>query len=281
MKPGTQGIEYSVSDGRNSTKGTVTVKVMGPDEPLQQARDPARRRPRRRRQAGPAPAARQRHRRRRPDRPRGHACACAASCSPGAAQVDTNLDTGVVTVTGPAPGTFEMTLRRPGGFGASPRAASASTSCADPTADCPPVAVPDAATLRDQTPVIADVLANDYSPRSDVLVTRVSPSPRRRVAAGLDRTRAAGSASRRRPRQPERTATHAAPSATRSATARRPPTARWPCRRSRRRGTEGAASVVDDAATVRVGDAVTIPVLDNDTMADGHPAASSTRPASR
>ena len=43
---------------------------------------------------------------------------------------------------------------------------------ADPDPDAPPVAVPDAATLRDQTPVLTDVLANDYSPRADVLVTR-------------------------------------------------------------------------------------------------------------
>ena len=34
------------------------------------------------------------------------------------------------------------------------------------------MAVPDSATLRDQTPVLTDVLANDYSPRADVLVTR-------------------------------------------------------------------------------------------------------------
>ncbi len=34
------------------------------------------------------------------------------------------------------------------------------------------MAVPDSASLRDQTPVLTDVLANDYSPRADVLVTR-------------------------------------------------------------------------------------------------------------
>ena len=35
----------------------------------------------------------------------------------------------------------------------------------------PPVAVPDTATLHDQAPVMLDVLANDYSPSGDVLVT--------------------------------------------------------------------------------------------------------------
>jgi hypothetical protein len=42
----------------------------------------------------------------------------------------------------------------------------------DPDPSAPPIAVSDAGTIRGQLPSMVDVLANDYSPRADVLVTQ-------------------------------------------------------------------------------------------------------------
>ena len=78
-------------------------------------RHPAGRRPRRRRQAAADPAARQRHRRRRPDRA-GCRMRLRSRGAPGRARsTSTPTSTpGVVTVTGSAPGTYELTYARAG-----------------------------------------------------------------------------------------------------------------------------------------------------------------------
>ena len=77
----------------------------------------------------------------------------------------------MVTITGWLPGTYELTYGAQVGAGFSAGRIRVDL-VADPDPEAPPVAVPDSATLRGQTPVLTDVLANDYSPRADVLVTR-------------------------------------------------------------------------------------------------------------
>ena len=87
----------------------------------------------------------------------------------GPLQVDTDLATGQVTVTGSAPGTFELSYSATTGAGAAP--GRIRVDLVAPPEGVPPVSVPDTATLHDQAPAMVDVLANDYSPRGDVLVT--------------------------------------------------------------------------------------------------------------
>ena len=90
---------------------------------------------------------------------------------PGQLTLDTNLDTNVLTVTGQTPGTSTVTYAAQVGSGVSVGRIRVDI-LPNPSVDLPPVATPDAAVLRGQTPVIADVLSNDYSPRSDVLVVQ-------------------------------------------------------------------------------------------------------------
>ena len=87
----------------------------------------------------------------------------------GPLDVDTDLSTGQVTVTGSAPGTYELTYSAQTGAGAAP--GRVRVDLVAPPEGAPPVAVPDTATLHDQSPVMVDALANDYSPSGDVLVT--------------------------------------------------------------------------------------------------------------
>ncbi len=90
---------------------------------------------------------------------------------PGQLTIDTNLDTNVLTVTGQSPGTTTITYAAQVGSGVSVGRVRVDI-LPNPSVDLPPVATPDSAVLRGQTPVIAEVLSNDYSPRSDVLVVQ-------------------------------------------------------------------------------------------------------------
>ncbi|WP_425580034.1 Ig-like domain-containing protein, partial [Terrabacter terrae] len=186
---------------------------------------------------------------------------------PGQLTLDTNLDTGVLTVTGQTPGTSTVTYAAQIGSGVSVGRIRVDI-LPNPSDDLPPVATPDAAVLRGQTPVIADVLSNDYSPRSDVLVVQ-------RVVTGASWLRASvvqgrwvraqatspleGDAPRRA------TVSYTISDGTRTAVGQlsvvQKPESRDVVR----------PTVVDDVATVRIGDAVTVPVLDNDSMSDGIP----------
>lgn len=188
----------------------------------------------------------------------------------GPLKVDTNLDTGTVTLTSQAAGTFELTYGAQVGTTVSPGRIRVDVAPAAKD-DTPPVAVPDSALLRDQAPALVDVLANDFSPRADVLVTQaVAADPSSewlrasifqgrwvRVEAtepaGLDKTDIRRG-----------TLTYTVSDGTRSATGQVQVVQRGPL-------TNILPVVVDDVATVRVGDVVTVPILDNDTMAGGIP----------
>ncbi|MFW5470351.1 Ig-like domain-containing protein [Knoellia sp. CPCC 206435] len=184
--------------------------------------------------------------------------------------VDTNRDTGVVTVTPSGPGSFELSYAAQVGGGVAPgRIRVDVIEAADP--DAPPVAVGDTATLRDQSPTLVDPLANDYSPRADVLVTQgVTTATSEdswlqasiyqgrwiRVVA-LDPAGAAEDASRRG------TIRYTVSDGSKTATGEVSLTQK-PAR-------DLDPVVEDDKAVVREGDTVAAPVLDNDTMADGIP----------
>ena len=187
---------------------------------------------------------------------------------PTGLMIDTNLETGVVTVTGAAPGSHLLTYAAQVGSGV-----GAGRFRVDilppPTDDAPPVAAPDAVTVRDQAPAVTDVLVNDYSPRSDVLVIQSVVTTESWVRAWVIQGRwlrvqstaplTAGATERRG------VVVYTISDGTRTAAGEvsvvqkaAPPAAVMP-------------NVVDDQAVVRWGDVVSIPVLDNDSMADGVP----------
>ena len=187
----------------------------------------------------------------------------------GSLTVDTNRDTGVVTVTPAAAGSQVLSYAAQSGSGIAPgRIRVDVVAEADPNA--PPIAVSDAGTLRGQLSTMVDVLANDYSPRGDVLVTQ-SVS----IDAGSEwieasiyqgrwvRLRSLESAGAAAGVIRGGVVTYAVSDGTH--------TARGQIEVVQKPVQPITPVVRDDRALVREGDAVTIPVLDNDTMADGIP----------
>ncbi len=188
----------------------------------------------------------------------------------GPLEVDTDLATGQVTVTGSVAGTFELTYSAQTGAGAAP--GRVRVDLTPPPDGVPPVAVPDTATLHDQAPVMVDVLANDYSPSGDVLVTAATQADgentwlqpsiyqgrwiriEAREPAPLD---AAGQGRRGVVR-------YTVSDGTQRTTGEVAVLQQGPLE-------DSLPLVQDDTATVREGDTVSAPVLDNDTMADGIP----------
>ena len=186
----------------------------------------------------------------------------------GPLQVDTDLATGQVTVTGSAPGTFELSYSATTGAGAAP--GRIRVDLVAPPKGAPPVSVPDTATLHDQAPAMVDVLANDYSPRGDVLVTAsvsssgdsswIQPSIYQGRWVRLEATQPAPTGDQGR----RGTVTYTVSDGTQRVTGQVSVLQQGAV-------TDSLPIVVDDTATVREGDTVSIPVLDNDTMADGIP----------
>ena len=171
-KAGAQAVPYTVDDGRGAvTEGKVTLAVLGRDStfraPLTQpdvvrgvVGKPLQIEPLGNDIAGADP-----------EEPDARMRLATEVRPTGALNVESDLDTGVVTITGATKGSYELTYAAQVGQGVAPGRIRIDL-IDDPDPDAPPVAVPEAATVRDQTPVMSDVLANDYSPRADVLVTR-------------------------------------------------------------------------------------------------------------
>jgi hypothetical protein len=189
--------------------------------------------------------------------------------STGQLTVGTELDTGVVTITGSGPGTFELTYAAQVGQGVSPGRIRVDL-IADPDPDAPPVANSDTATVRDQTPVMADVLANDYSPRADVLVTRsvavdrdsswLRPSIYQGRWVRVEALDPYTGGSKPRVGTVKYTVSDGKKATTGEITVTQRPT-----------DPKALPIVQDDTAVVRWGDSVSIPALDNDSMAEGIP----------
>ena len=189
--------------------------------------------------------------------------------SVGSLTVDTNRDTGVVTVTPAAAGTQVLSYAAQSGSGIAPgRIRVDVVAEADPNA--PPIAVSDAGTLRGQLSTMVDVLANDYSPRGDVLVTQsvsvegdsswIEASIYQGRWVRLRSLESAGAATGVTRRG---LVSYVVNDGTHSA--------RGQIEVVQKPVQPVTPVIRDDRAIVREGDAVTIPVLDNDTMADGIP----------
>ncbi|WP_157598471.1 fibronectin type III domain-containing protein [Phycicoccus sp. Root101] len=187
----------------------------------------------------------------------------------GSLSVVSDLDTGVVTITGATKGTFELTYAAQVGQGVAPGRIRIDL-IDDPDPDAPPVAVPDSATVRDQTPVMADVLANDYSPRADVLATRS-------VAVDSDNSWLRPTIYQGRWVRVEALDPFTGGTKPRTGTVRytisdgRKSTTGELTVTQRPTDPKALPIIQDDTAVVRAQDTVSIPVLDNDSMAEGIP----------
>ena len=266
---GQQVVDYVVDDGRGaSTPSTVTLDVLSEDEtkavPPRTQPDvlrgvvgkPVQLQPLGNDIAGADPTD-----------PQARMRLAQAVRGPGQLTIDTNLDTNVLTVTGQSPGTTTITYAAQVGSGVSVGRVRVDI-LADPSADLPPVATPDSAVLRGQTPVVVEVLSNDYSPRSDVLVVqRVTTSAawlRASIVQGrwvrVEATSPLSGDTQRRA-DISYTISDGTKAAVGQLSVVQKPQAK----------DKVVPTVVDDVGTVRVGDAVTVPVLDNDSMSEGIP----------
>lgn len=266
--PGSSKVRYQVSDGHGgATRAQVSVDVLGdsaqPKPPRAQADvvravvgKPVQLRPLGNDVPGADPG--------EPDAPMKLAAPIRAS---GGAQVDTNLESGVVTITGTQPGTYQLSYAAQVGAGTDVGKIRVDI-LPPPEQGKPPVAVPDNTIVRDQLPAMTDVLANDYSPRSDVLVTQQVRSNSDWLEASIVkgrwvRVQATQPFTGTRPRHGTLTYTisDGAHSARGQVAVTQKPQPDQTVR----------PVVEDDEAVVRRGDSVSVPVLDNDSMAGGIP----------
>ncbi|MEO6997597.1 MAG: fibronectin type III domain-containing protein, partial [Terracoccus sp.] len=267
-KRGNQVVEYQVDDGRGgTTQAGITLSVLGDDDRAVPPRTqpdvlravvgkPVQLQP----LGNDIPGA-------DPSDSEASLRLAQAVKGPGQLTIDTNLDTNVLTVTGATPGTSTITYAAQSGSGVAVGRVRVDI-LPNPSADLPPVATPDAAVVRGQSPVIADVLTNDYSPRSDVLVVQkvVTTNGWLRVSVVQGRwVRVQATAPLTNATERRGTVDYTISDGTKTAVGQlsvvQKPEPNYIVR----------PTVTDDQALVRVGDAVTIPVLDNDSMSEGIP----------
>ncbi|WP_165872880.1 Ig-like domain-containing protein [Nocardioides jejuensis] len=187
----------------------------------------------------------------------------------GGLGVDTDLDSGRVTVTGARPGTYYLDYRA--GFGAAARDQSRIRVDISPrTADGrAPVASPDVAVVHGVSPITVDVLANDVDPQGRMLVVQhaepSSPDSQLEVAV-IDgrwlRVNAIDGAMSPKSQSVTYTISNGDATAEGSVNV---------TQRDALSGAENAPIAQTDRITVRAGDTAAAPVLDNDATPSGDP----------
>ncbi|GIG57801.1 ATPase AAA [Longispora fulva] len=188
--------------------------------------------------------------------------------TPAGAVVVTDLHSGTVTVTAARAGTFFLDYTA--AYGNAPFAKSTVRVdiVAAPATPAPPVAMPDSAVVHSQQPSTVDVLANDFDPSGGVLVLQhaapVAADAQVQVAiigGRWLRVNALAPVVNPNPQLIRYTVTDGVTGPVTgevTVTQLPAPAADTPVPQ-------------DDYAVVRAGDAVTIPVLDNDTTSGGSP----------
>lgn len=187
--------------------------------------------------------------------------------SPSGATVTTNLKTGEVTVLAARPGTFVLNYQAAFGNAPFAKAQIRVDVKAQPKTPAPPVAVPDTAVIYGQVPSTVDVLANDYDPAGGLLVVQraVAADPKQIEVAVVDghwlRVSAANPSVTPTSQLIRYTVTDglSAPVTGEVTVTQLPPPA------------DDTPVANADFATVRSGDSVLIPVLDNDIDPTGAP----------
>ncbi|MDO7867832.1 Ig-like domain-containing protein [Nocardioides jiangxiensis] len=187
----------------------------------------------------------------------------------GGLDVDTDLESGEVTITGSRPGTYFLDYRA--GFGAAARADGKIR--VDITAPTPegnrPVATPDVSAVHGLSPVTIDVLANDFDPRGRMLVVQnaepSSPDSQLEVAVIDGRwVRVNAVDGTMSPKSQSVTYTISNGDATAEGSIN-------VTQRDALSGKENAPIPQTDRITVRAGDTAAAPVLDNDATPSGDP----------
>ncbi|MFJ5984560.1 Ig-like domain-containing protein [Lentzea sp. NPDC092896] len=180
--------------------------------------------------------------------------------------VTTDTKTGLVTLTATKPGTYPLDYTA--AFGNAPFAKGAIRVdvTAAPETPLPPVAMPDNAVVRGQEPVVADVLANDFSPAGSVLGVQHAESTTGQLEVAVVKGRwlrinATAPALDRNPQVVRYTVTDGVtgPITGEVTVTQLPPPA------------DDTPVPKDDRASARAGDSATIPVLDNDISPAGAP----------
>ena len=193
--------------------------------------------------------------------------------SPAGATVVTDIPTGALTFSASRPGIFQLTYGA--AFGSAPVATGTIRVDVqpDPGTPLPPVAVPDTTIVHGTQAATVDVLANDYDPGGGVLAVTdavVDGSPPIPLSVGVLEGRfvrisaQADPGSSSQPEVVDYTISNGNQTANGQVTVTLvPEDPRDPV-------------AVDDAATVRAGDSVDVPVLDNDTDPNGEPLSLAT-----
>ncbi|WP_026424753.1 Ig-like domain-containing protein [Actinokineospora inagensis] len=268
-KPGTQEVQYDVTDGRGQLvagKESVLVQdpkatnavaaVAQPDVARGQVGQPIQVRPLENDRPGSDPTD-----------PTARLRLAGDLASPPGATVTTDIKSGLVTVTVARPGT--IFLEYSAAFGNAPFATGSIRVDASPapSAPLPPVAVPDSAVVRGQLPTLVDVLANDVDPSGSLLVVQTAAAVEEdQIKVAIVKGRwlrltALTPSLSPNPQIVRYTVTNGLTGAVTgevSVTQLAPPADDTPVPK-------------DDYATVRAGDSVAIPVLDNDTTPGGSP----------
>ncbi|RJS45376.1 hypothetical protein D4739_03510 [Nocardioides cavernaquae] len=187
----------------------------------------------------------------------------------GGLEVETDLESGEVSVKGQRAGTFFLDYKA--GFGAADRAAGrirVDISPATPEGE-KPVATPDVTAVHGVSPITVDVLANDYDPRGRMLmVQNAKPSGEdsQLEVAVIDgrwvRVNATDGEMTPKSQSVEYTISNGSSTATGSINVTQRPALE---------GTPNAPIAQADRITVRAGDTVAAPVLDNDATPSGDP----------
>ncbi len=187
----------------------------------------------------------------------------------GGLTVDTDLESGRVTVRGERPGTYFLDYRA--GFGAAAR--SDGQIRVDISPETPegnkPVATPDISAVHGVSPVTVDVLANDFDPRGRMLVVQHAepsdPDSQLEVAVIDGRwVRVSATDAAMSPRSQSVTYTISNGDATAEGSIN-------VTQRDALTGKDNAPVTQIDRITVRAGDTAAAPVLDNDATPSGDP----------
>ncbi|MEU6138148.1 Ig-like domain-containing protein [Nocardioides sp. NPDC047086] len=186
----------------------------------------------------------------------------------GGLEVSTDRETGVVRARGSSPGTYQLSYNA--GFGAAKPAAAKIRVDVKPASQAAdePIATPDTTAVLGTSTRTLDVLANDYDSRGRLLaVTHAEPvGDSDLTVAVLD-----GRWLRIQASKPDMDPSTQAIRYTISNGAAEAEGSVTVSQRPALRGAENAPEAVDDEATVRAADSVSIPVLDNDSTPSGDP----------
>lgn len=260
---GTHQIAYEVTDGRANAAGELVIEVLAPDSTTLTAATtepdvargevgrPIHVRPLDNDLAGTDPTTAS-----------ARLALAGEVVAPEGTTTTTDLESGAVTVTAGAPGTYLLTYTAAYGVAAFARgsirvdvAAAAGTSA--------PVAMLDQAVVTEQSPVLIDVLANDIDPTGRLLAVQSASAPPG-LAVSVVRGRwlrivATSPTLDPNPQRIRYTLTNGVSATVQGdvSVLQLPPPA------------AGTPTAVDDFATVRAGDLVVIPVRDNDTDPTG------------